>query len=48
MSGIGPELTYSTIFGDIGMNAKLKCVHEFGAKQRFESDIFWGNLTFAF
>jgi hypothetical protein len=46
--GFGPVLSYSTKIGGTSVSMKAKYIHEFGAKRRVESDVIWGNLTFAF
>jgi hypothetical protein len=46
--GIGPILTYQTAIGDIPVSMKAKYTHEFGARRRFEGDILWGSINFAF
>ena len=46
--GAGPIVSYSTKIGDVGVSAKLKYIHEFGARRRFESQGFFGNIAFAF
>jgi hypothetical protein len=46
--GAGPLIGYSTKIGDTNVSMKLKYIHEFGAKRRFESNVIWGNITFAF
>jgi hypothetical protein len=49
VAGAGPIITYSggKLFG-ADMSLKMKYVAEFGAKRRFESDIFTVNLALAF
>jgi hypothetical protein len=49
VAGVGPIITYSggQFFG-ADMSLKVKYVAEFGAKRRFESDIFTVNLALAF
>jgi hypothetical protein len=46
--GIGPIGTYNTKFGETPVGFKLKYMHEFGAKRRFESNVFWGSINFSF
>ena len=46
--GIGPIVTYRTKIGGIPTSLKAKYTHEFGAKRRFEGDIFWGAINLAF
>jgi hypothetical protein len=47
--GLGPIVTFSgaTVFGQEA-SFKLKYFKEFGAKRRFESDVFWVNMSLAF
>jgi hypothetical protein len=49
VAGAGPIITYSggKLFG-ADMSLKMKYVTEFGARRRFESDIFTVNLALAF
>ncbi len=49
VAGIGPIVTFSggQLFGG-DVSLKMKYVAEFGAKRRFESDIFTVNLSLAF
>jgi hypothetical protein len=49
VAGVGPILTYSggKLFGS-DVSLKAKYVTEFGAKRRFESDVFTVNLSLAF
>jgi hypothetical protein len=42
--GAGQILTYSAKIANLPMSLKLKYVHEFGAKRRFESKILWGTV----
>jgi hypothetical protein len=46
--GIGPIATYSTKISGAPFNFKLKYIHEFEARRRFEGDIFWGSINFSF
>jgi hypothetical protein len=46
--GVGPVLAWNTKVGDTGISMKLKYVYEFGARRRFESQGFFGNIGFAF
>jgi hypothetical protein len=46
--GIGPILTYQTAVGNIPVSLEAKYTHEFGARRRFEGDLFWGSINFAF
>ena len=46
--GIGPVLNWNTEIGTIPVILEAKYLHELGAKRRFESDIIWGSVTFAF
>jgi hypothetical protein len=46
--GVGPVLAWNTKVGDTGVSMKLKYVYEFGARRRFESEGFFGNIGFAF
>jgi len=46
--GAGPLITYATKLNGHSLSFKLKYVEEFGAKRRFESQIFWGNIAYAF
>ena len=47
--GLGPMVTYSgaSVFG-LDASFKLNYYKEFGAKRRFESDVFWLNATLTF
>lgn len=49
VTGLGPIITFSggQLFGG-DLSLKLKYVSEFGAKRRFESDVFSANLSLAF
>jgi hypothetical protein len=40
-------LAWNTKVGDTGVSMKLKYVYEFGARRRFESEGFFGNIGFA-
>lgn len=46
--GAGPILSWATKVGDVGVSTKIKYIHEFGARRRFESQGVFGNVTFAF
>lgn len=46
--GVGPLLTYSTKLGATPLSLKAKYVHEFGARKRFESEVFWATLGVTF
>jgi hypothetical protein len=46
--GIGPIATYTTKIGNLAINLKLKYSHEFEARRRFESDVVFGTVGFAF
>jgi hypothetical protein len=46
--GGGPVVQYSTKLDDVGLSVQLKYLHEFGALRRFESDVYWGTVSFAF
>ena len=46
--GIGPVLNWNTEIGTIPVILEAKYLHELGAKRRFESEIIWGSVTFAF
>lgn len=46
--GAGPIVTYNTKFGKTPVGFKLKYIHEFEAKRRFESDVWWGSINFSF
>lgn len=46
--GIGPAIAWGTKIGDVGVTVKAKYMHEFGAKRRFESDVFFGSVSLAF
>ena len=46
--GIGPLITYSTKVGDRSVSMKLKYVHEFSARKRFESDVVTASVNFKF
>lgn len=46
--GAGPILTYSAKIANLPMSLKLKYVHEFGAKRRFESEVLWGTVGVSF
>lgn len=39
--GIGPVLGYNTKVGDVGVTFQANYYHEFAAKRRLESDVFW-------
>jgi hypothetical protein len=47
--GLGPMITYSgvSVFGK-DASFQLKYYKEFGAKRRFESDVFWLNMSLTF
>lgn len=46
--GIGPIATYNTKFGDTPVGFKLKYIHEFSAKRRFENNVVWASVNFSF
>jgi hypothetical protein len=46
--GVGGVLNYSTKVGNVGVSLEAKYLHEFDAEWRFESDVAWGTLGFAF
>lgn len=46
--GIGPVLDWNTEIGSIPVLLEAKYLYELGAKRRFESNIIWGSVTFAF
>jgi len=46
--GIGPIVTWNTKVGDMPLSLKAKCVPEFDAKRRFESDVFRITLGLTF
>ncbi|MGL4311595.1 MAG: SphA family protein, partial [Paracoccaceae bacterium] len=46
--GIGPLITYSTKVGDRSVSMKLKYLHEFSARKRFESDVVTASVNFSF
>jgi hypothetical protein len=39
--GIGPVIAYNTKLGSVGVNLAANYFYEFGARRRFESDVFW-------
>ncbi|MGI9373890.1 MAG: SphA family protein [Hyphomicrobiales bacterium] len=45
--GAGPVVNYSTRIGTTAVSFKFKYLHEFGAKRRFESKVYWGTLGLA-
>ena len=45
---LGPLATWRTKIGDTSFNFKLKYAHEFGARRRFESDIFTAAVGVSF
>ena len=46
--GAGPIVTYNTKFGETPVGFKLKYIHEFEARRRFESNVVWGSINFSF
>jgi hypothetical protein len=46
--GVGPIATYSTRFGTTPVNFKLKYMHEFEARRRFEGDVVTGAFSVSF
>lgn len=45
---VGPVLNWNAEPGTIPSILEAKYLLELGAKRRFESDIIWGSVTFAF
>jgi hypothetical protein len=39
--GIGPVVAYNGKIGETGISLKAKYFHEFNARRRFESEVFW-------
>ncbi|MDW4551283.1 transporter [Defluviimonas sp. D31] len=46
--GIGPIVTYSGEFSGQKATMEFHYTHEFDAKRRFESDVYWMNVGFVF
>ena len=42
--GAGPVISYATKLGNVGMTLKFKYLHEFAARRRFESNVYWGTM----